>query len=50
MPPAGPIYASTLHRRDRTWRRRRSSALRARALVWSATSAAVAAGLLAHFG
>ena len=28
--PAGPIYASTLHRRDRAWVRRRRTALRLR--------------------
>jgi hypothetical protein len=49
--PAGPIYASTLHRRDRGWRprRRRRSALRARGLVWSTAGAAIAAMLVAHF-
>ncbi len=46
MPPAGPIYASTLHRRDRRWSRR--SAFRARAVIWSGTATAVAAGLLAR--
>ena len=48
MSPPGPIYASTLHRRDRTWTRR--SAFRARAAVWSMTATAVAAVLLARFG
>lgn len=46
--PAGPIYASTLHRRDRAWGSRRRA--RARGLVWSSAAVAVAAMLLAHFG
>lgn len=45
--PAGPIYASTLHRRDRSWGVRRR--LRLRGLVWSVTAVAVAAMLLSHF-
>lgn len=48
MAPAGPIYASTLHRRDRVWTRRRGRA-RARGFVWSAAAASVAAMLLGHF-
>jgi hypothetical protein len=50
-PPAGPIYASTLHRRDRAWRRsRRRRALRARIAVWSAALAGVVTALALHFG
>jgi hypothetical protein len=45
-PPAGPIYASTLHRRDRSWRTRRR---RARGFVWSGAGTAVVAMLIAHF-
>lgn len=48
--PAGPIYASTLHRRDRAWRQRRRGLARARALVWSGAGGAVAAMLITHFG
>ena len=45
--PAGPIYASTLHRRDRAWGVRRRA--RTRGLVWSAALASVAAMALSHF-
>jgi hypothetical protein len=43
-----PIYASTLHRRDRAWgvRRRRAARARMRAAVF--TAALLAAGLGAH--
>lgn len=44
--PAGPIYASTLHRRDRAWRSRRR---RGRLVVWSSAGAAVTALLVSHF-
>jgi hypothetical protein len=44
--PAGPIYASTLHRRDRSWRHRRR---RGRGMVWSGAGVAVMAMLIAHF-
>ena len=47
--PAGPIYASTLHRRDRAWRPRRRALARIRALVWSSAGTAIAAMLVAHF-
>ncbi len=48
--PAGPIYASTLHRRDRAWRRRRRAGVaRARVVVWSSALTAVGGMLLAHF-
>jgi hypothetical protein len=47
--PAGPIYASTLHRRDRAWRPRRRGRFGARGLVWSSAGTAVAAMLIAHF-
>lgn len=46
--PAGPIYASTLHRRDRAWRSRRRGPGRLRALVWSGAGAAAALALIAH--
>jgi hypothetical protein len=49
MSPPGPIYASTLHRRDRTWRPRRRG-VGARTVVWSGAGTAIAAMLLAHFG
>jgi len=50
-PPAGPIYASTLHRRDRAWRRtRRRRVLRARIAVWSAALAGIVTALALHFG
>ena len=48
-PPAGPIYASTLHRRDRAWRAGRRGRARARLALWSATAAIVVAALAAHF-
>ncbi|MFL5844054.1 MAG: hypothetical protein ACJ762_05110 [Solirubrobacteraceae bacterium] len=50
-PPAGPIYASTLHRRDRGWqpRRRRARMRLLRGAVWSSATAAIAALLIAHF-
>jgi len=48
-PPAGPIYASSLHRRDRAWGlRRRGMALRLR-LVAAAGVVAVAVVLVQHF-
>jgi len=47
--PAGPIYASTLHRRDRAWRPRRRLLARMRALVWSTAGSAVAAMVISHF-
>ena len=50
MPPAGPIYASTLHRRDRSWGPRRRAAARLRAMVWASTAAVAAAALITHFG
>ena len=49
MAPVGPIYASTLHRRDRSWRSRRRAAARMRGLVWSTAGTAVAAILIVHF-
>lgn len=50
-PPAGPIYASTLHRRDRSWRRtRRRGQARARIALWSGTVAAVVVAVTLHFG
>lgn len=45
--PAGPIYASTLHRRDRAWGTRRR--LRLRALLAGGTFASCALALIAHF-
>jgi hypothetical protein len=50
-PPAGPIYASTLHRRDRAWRRaRRRGLARARFAIWGGTLAGVAVVVTLHFG
>lgn len=45
--PAGPIYASTLHRRDRAWGRR-AGRTRIRLASWSG-AVAIAAALIAHF-
>ena len=47
--PVGPIYASSLHRRDRGWRMRRRHRARVRALIWGGAVAAVALTLAAHF-
>jgi hypothetical protein len=49
-PPAGPIYASSLHRRDRAWRARRRGRARARLALWGAALTVVAAALAVHFG
>lgn len=48
--PAGPIYASTLHRRDRAWgpRRRRARA-RLRLAALSGASATAALALIVHY-
>ena len=50
MATPGPIYASTLHRRDRAWgpRRRRARA-RLRLAVWSGASGAATLALIAHY-
>jgi hypothetical protein len=48
--PGGPIYASSLHRRDRAWRaRRRRPWVRARLMLGAAALAALGAVLIAHF-
>ena len=47
--PAGPIYASTLHRRDRAWGGRlRRSAARLRVMMLGGTCGAAALALLSH--
>lgn len=50
-PPAGPIYASTLHRRDRAWRARRRGVVRARAraVVMGGAITAMTTVLIQHF-
>jgi hypothetical protein len=48
--PGGPIYASSLHRRDRAWRARRRRPRVAARLVLAATAlTALGAVLIAHF-
>ena len=47
--PVGPIYASSMHRRDRGWRMRRRHRARVRALMWGVALTAVAVALAAHF-
>jgi hypothetical protein len=47
-PPAGPIYASTLHRRDRAWRAGRRRAARARMGALLAALAGLATALILH--
>jgi hypothetical protein len=41
--PSGPIYASTLHRRDRAWRSRRRRAARMRLMLYSGVLATLVA-------
>jgi hypothetical protein len=52
--PAGPIYASTLHRRDRVWGLRRRGVRRflllLRLATWSVALGACAVLLIGHFG
>jgi hypothetical protein len=48
--PGGPIYASSLHRRDRAWRaRRRRSWVGVRLVIGAAALAALGGVLIAHF-
>ena len=50
--PAGPIYASSLHRRDRVWGTRRRGGLRlaVRAFTWAVTLAACGLLLAQYLG
>ena len=52
--PAGPIYASTLHRRDRAWGLRRRGVRRLarvlRGVTWSVALAGLAVVVVQHVG
>jgi hypothetical protein len=48
--PAGPIYASTLHRRDRAWRLRRRGLWRMRAVAFGGAAAALATVIVQRLG